>query len=240
MDSAKSLEWFAENVDFFESILDDDLSKPVPTCPGWSILDLLAHLSFGLGVCYPIAAAALPTASTDSVFAGADTSSIGLQGSEAVEAFRTNVRNCVTALEAMDPEAPCWTYAGPGTVSFWIRRAASETAIHRYDVEQAYGTQFALAPERATDGIDEALEFAFPFAGQKIGAPRSRLQIAATDSDLQRSIGTGETECAITGDTQSLFLALWGREQEAEIQVDGDRAAADEWLTLVARAFAGR
>ena len=211
MDSTDRLQWFADNVDFFESILDDDLSQQVPTCPGWSIHDLLTHLSFGLGVCYPVAASTPPETPVDAVFAEVDRSDLDLDGSEAVAAFKTNMRDCLRALRSMDPAAECWTYAGPGVVSFWVQRAACETAIHRYDAERAVGTPPSLAPERAADGIDETLEFALPFASMKIGAPSSELRLVATDSTLERSIGTGEERVTITGDGYSLLLALWGR-----------------------------
>lgn len=240
MDSADRLQWFVENVEFLTSLEDEHLPLQVPTCPGWSISDLVTHLSFGLGVCYPIAAATPPATSADLVFSNADRSSIGLMGLEAVESFRANLRNCVTALKEMDPAAPCWTYAGDGLVSFWIRRAACETAIHRYDAERALGEQSFLTADRADDGIDEVLEFAYPFAGRKIGAPPSRLRVVSTDSALRRSIGSGEVESLITCDAHSLFLAMWGREPDTKIHVDGDRAAADQWLTLPSRAFAGR
>ena len=174
MDSAQRLGWLGDNIEFFESLLVEDLSRLVPTCPGWTILDLLKHLSFGLGVCYPIAAKTPPVTSTESVFADADRSCVSLEGSEAADAFRVNMRTCHAALSSTDPDASCWTYAGPGTASFWIRRAAAETTIHRFDAERALGQASVLSPDRAGDGIDEALEFALPFASSKIGASHRR------------------------------------------------------------------
>lgn len=240
MDSAERLGWFGDNVEFFESIRDEDLSLSVPTCPGWTMLDLFKHLSFGLGVCYPIAATTPPATATEAVFADADRSCMSLEGTDAAEAFRMNMRSCLTALSTTDPDAPCWTYAGPGTASFWIRRAAAETTVHRFDAERALGETSVLAADRAEDGIDEALEFALPFAGAKIGAPASMLHLESTDSPLRRSIGSGEPEATLVGDGYSLLLKLWGRGSVDEVRIEGDESAATEWLTLVSRAFAGR
>jgi len=234
------LQWFQENIEFFDSIDEEQLSIQIPNCPGWTLIDLLKHLSFGLGVCYPIAAAAPPAANAEAVFANADRSSVDAQGREAVAAFRANMAKCLSLLSQMDPEVACWTYAGPGTVSFWIRRAAAETAIHRYDAEVALGISRQLAQDRADDGIDEALEFALPFASRKIGAPSSALHIKSTDSPLIRSIGSGEPAATLVGDSYSLLLKLWGRDPLNEVEVQGDKTTATDWLTLVSRAFAGR
>lgn len=240
MDSSERLRWFGDNIEFFNSIDDEQLSLLVPTCPGWMVIDVLKHLSFGLGVCYPIAAATPPDSQAELVFQTADRSTVNAEGAEAVAAFRTNMANCLALLSELNPEAPCWTYAGPGTVSFWIQRAASETTIHRYDVERALGIQPALTPDRSADGIDEALEFALPFAATKVGAPKAALHLEATDSTLRRSIGEGTTDITFTGDSYDLLLQLWGREPTNKVQIDGDEQDATEWLTLVFRAFAGR
>lgn len=235
------LRWFRDNIEFFESIGKKHLKLTVPSCEGWKLADLIPHLSFGLGVCYPIAASTSPGTPDDLVFANADRSCATLTGRKALSTLRQNLNNCADALALMDPDSPCWTYAGPGTVSFWIRRAAVETAIHRFDAELALGVDVnEIAPDRAEDGIDETLTFAFELACEKIGAPASTLHIRASDLDGERSFGTGDTSSALTGDAHSLLVALWGRHEHVDIEVEGDADAANEWLTLVARAFAGR
>lgn len=241
MKPAEQLAWFEENVAFFESIEHEHLSLAVPTCDGWKIENLLTHLSFGLGVCYPIAAATSPEADSESVFANADRSSSMAVGVDALTTFRTNMISCVDLLGAMEPDSPCWTYDGPGTVSFWIRRAAVETTIHRHDAEVALGRMPSVpSRERVSDGIDETLVFAFELACKKIGRPASTLRISATDFALERSIGTGGTSATIIGNGHALLLSLWGRPQPDSVEVDGDQDSGAEWLNLVSRAFAGR
>ena len=194
-----------------------------------------------MGVCYPIAAAASPETESETVFVNADRSSASEVGPEVVTTFRTNMANCVELLGEMEPTTPCWTYSGPGTVSFWLRRAAVETTIHRYDAERALGlTPSVPSPARVRDGIDETLDFAFELACTKIGAPASTLQTSATDISHDRSIGDGDRTATLSGDGHAIFLALWGRPELADVRIDGDEDITAEWLSLVSRAFAGR
>lgn len=106
VNSTEYLAWFAENIDFFESIVEEELLLPVPSCPGWSMLDLLNHLSFGVGICYPIAAETPPDTPTELVFENVDQFS-AQEGGEAIGQFRVNIRNCITALDSMSPESRC-------------------------------------------------------------------------------------------------------------------------------------
>ena len=240
MTPGEHLEWFEDNIDFFASIAADELSLPIPSCPPWTMLDLLNHLSFGLGACYPVAASTAPEAHTESIFADLDRDAWVVEGDDAVDAFTTHMRMCLEALSTIDPNQPCWTYAGPGTASFWFLRAAAETALHRHDAELALGlTPAKIAPERLTDSIDEALEFALPFAAAKIGSPSGSLKISCPDIELERSVGAGDEHAEVSGDGQAMLLALWGRDRN-QVQVEGSQQVADEWLSLIENAFAGR
>ena len=120
MTPGEHLEWFEDNIDFFASVAADELSLLIPSCPPWTMLDLLNHLSFGLGACYPVAASTAPEAHTESIFADLDRDAWVVEGDDAVDAFTTHMRICLEALSTIDPNQPCWTYAGPGTASFWF------------------------------------------------------------------------------------------------------------------------
>src|SRR5260370_916013 len=52
-----------------------------------------------------------------------------------------------------------WTHLGPGPASYWARRMAHETAVHRADGQIAVGTRPVIDPEVAADGIAEWLGF---------------------------------------------------------------------------------
>lgn len=124
-----------------------DLADPVPSCPGWTIADLLEHTGMvhrhkelivrsGGNVEWP--------PPTDP------------PGSDLVSWFREGVVSLVDELTRHDPEEPAWTWHDPDqTVGFWYRRMAQETLVHRIDAELAAGTVGRVDALLAADGFDE-------------------------------------------------------------------------------------
>src|ERR1700709_2063336 len=125
------------------------LGAPVPTCPGWSVADLLAHL---LRV-YRYAAR---QARTEHRLPGDDT----VLAPEAVPAALADAHaELLLVLTELEPDAPAWNALpdAPDVAAYWQRRMAVETALHRWDVEHAVGAPAPLDPALSCDGIDEAL-----------------------------------------------------------------------------------
>jgi len=136
------------------------LTAPVPTCPGWRIRDLLAHLGFVHRWATRYVAEGHTEATSEPGeeeiirLAPADESLIGW--------FRAGHARLVSVLAAADPAARCWTFLpAPSPLAFWARRQAHETAIHRIDAQLAAA---AAAPGAdvdpfpaglAADGVDE-------------------------------------------------------------------------------------
>src|SRR5690606_32042979 len=54
------------------------------------------------------------------------------------------------------------SWCGPRPAAFWARRAAHETAVHRWDAEAAVTSPRAFEPEQAVDIVDELLEVVVP------------------------------------------------------------------------------
>ncbi|MEM7274866.1 MAG: maleylpyruvate isomerase N-terminal domain-containing protein [Actinomycetota bacterium] len=234
------LTWLADNVAWFEAIPDDRLTVPVPACPGWAVVDVVNHLSFGLGLGYPVAMAKPPDTAADRAFAGLVVPSKPPSGRAAATTFRANLHHCLTRFRATDPTTPCWTYAGPGTAAFWFRRAAIETTLHRFDVEEALeGRAGPLAADRTADAIIETVEFALPLAADIVGSPELAVTVTSPDVGLELSLGPGTPRARITAEGQRTLAALWGRHPD-RVTVTGDPAAAEAWLSLVEAAFAGR
>jgi hypothetical protein len=66
-------------------------------------------------------------------------------------------------LEAAQPDAPVWNWSiRPHVASFWWRRMAQETAIHRWDAQSAHAQQRPIAADVALDGVDEFLDVFLP------------------------------------------------------------------------------
>ncbi len=108
--------------------------------------------------------------------------------------FRDGLGELVGTLRSACPGLTCWTFfAAPTPLSFWARRQAHETAIHRADAEGAAGDEVpppgpslvtAFPAAFAADGIDELLTGFAPRARFRAPAQDShpRLQVRATDT----------------------------------------------------------
>lgn len=240
MAPSQHLDWFEENVRWFEALKNSDLAVPVPSCPGWSVENVVNHLAIGLGLGYPIALSKPPDTAASEAFVGIARPDDDPIGQAALDSFSYNMGRCVSVFRATPPDTPCWTYAGPGSAKFWFRRAAIETALHRMDVEDALasGAQ-RLADDRAEDALVETLEFALPLAADLIGWPDGRIRVESPDLNLAMDLGHGARHAVISGHGLPALLALWGR-SGADVEITGDQALAGEWLTAMERAFAGR
>ena len=162
------------------------LDAPVPTCPGWRLRDLLAHLGF----VHRWAASYVAEERTEATREPGEAEIAGLAPADEslVGWFREGHAGLVSALAAADPAMRCWTFLpAPSPLAFWARRQAHETAIHRVDAQlaaAAAGLGGELDPfpaGLAADGVDELL---MGFAARR---PRS-----LSDSPARLVVRAGE------------------------------------------------
>jgi len=134
-------------------IIDGDLDRPVPTCPGWTFRQLATHLGRGHRWAAQIvatrAAAPIPVREVPDG---------KLPGDPAQHAHWLNegADQVIKAVTAAGND-PVWTLAGLGPASFWARRRAHEAAVHLADAQLAAGQDVDLAPDLAADGVGEWL-----------------------------------------------------------------------------------
>ena len=239
MAPTEHLAWFDDNITWFCAVAEDSLGRPVPNCPGWTVEDVLNHLTFGLGVGYPIGLQAPPDATEAEVWRNLRRPPELPTGRATIEAFTEHMTACLDAFRAVDPDRACWTYAGPGRAGFWFRRAAIETTLHRFDVAGGLGIADALADDRLVDAIDETVGFALPFAAKICGATNPATTVLIDESAEVWTIGSGDPVAAISGPGVVVLDALWGRDVD-KVWVSGDKTTANAWLSTVSTAFAGR
>lgn len=149
MDSARLLECLAADVARLGAVAVRDLSALVPTCPGWTVEDLVRHVADGyLNVVVPRLQLPEQTATRELA---------ALEPLAALELGYTAMTGQFAAHAPHDhPELA--TPDTPDTARFWIRRMAHETVIHRVDVELALGEIPApIPPDQALDGVEEFL-----------------------------------------------------------------------------------
>lgn len=240
MDRVQYLQALARDGEAFASVAGDaDLGAPVPSCPGWTLADLVYHLGEVHHFWRTIVADRRDTwEGYEQPDRPAD--------ADLVAWYRSGLADTVAVLGAVDPAQSNWTWSTDKSAAFVIRRMAQETAIHRWDAEQAAGLDTGVEPHLASDGIDEFLMW---FADEpKEGAPAPggsvhlhcgdvpgewtvRLNAEGT-YDIERAHAKGD--CALRGSASDLLLALWRRRPASSIDVVGDAAVAARFLAYPA------
>ncbi|CAM5493466.1 hypothetical protein GCM10010256_70010 [Streptomyces coeruleorubidus] len=207
----------------------------VPTCPEWHVRDLLRHT----GAVHRWAASYVAERHTERRPLGEVPD---LDGAELVAWYRDSHRLLVGTLADAAPDVECWFFLpAPSPLAFWTRRQAHETTVHRFDAESAGGSgPTAVAPDFATDGIDELLRGFHARSRSRVRTDEPRvLRVRTDDTGAVWTVrlsseppvttrgAAGEAECELSGTAEQLYLALWNRAPLPS--VTGDRALAELW-----------
>lgn len=204
----------------------------VPTCPGWTVKDLLDHCVTGDVWARTIVEQG-KAGSTERVLpSDADPS---LRGDALVQAFRDGARALVTELSSVSPDTPVWTFSSTNrTASFWQRRRSQESAVHRFDAETAAGTPTPIDAALAVDGIDEFLTVFLPRLADNFGEVgdatvhlhctdvEGEWLVARRDGELTVTAEHAKGDVAARGSASDLLLFLWGRVPADRLEVFGD------------------
>ncbi len=138
---------------FVQTVEGADPAAPVPSCPGWTVADLVSHLG---GVhrwaAHHVATLAPRRISSSQLDLGRpeDPASLPRWLADGIEPM-------VATFRAADPDAKVWGWGADRHARFWPRRMVHETAIHRVDGALAVGVERSLDAVVAVDGIDELL-----------------------------------------------------------------------------------
>ena len=216
------------------------LDTAVPTCPEWTVRDLVRHT----GYVHRWAATYVREARTEILDDDEEEAAVGPMPDdpELVGWFRTGHAALVAVLRAAPADLRCWHFLrAPSPLIFWARRQCHETIIHRADVEGAIGEMTGVPTEVGVDGIDELLMGFYPRRGGRLrGEQPCSLLVQPTDSarawtvrigpdGARISRGAEEADCALRGVASDLYLALWNRRSTDDLGVRGDRAVLDLW-----------
>lgn len=204
------------------------LSRAVPTCPGWTVSDLISHVAQVYE--HKIACTALghsPDPWPPEWPADRDP----------IEWLGDAHERLLAMFDASGPTTPSATWWPPDqTVGFWARRMAHETAVHRVDAESAIGTPTGVDSELAVDGVDEILVIMLAgdwsddpedaAIGQQVAISaggRSWLVTLERESvSITESGGAGDA--ALSGEPSDVLLWLWGRAADDRVTRSGEDA----------------
>ena len=210
-----------------------DLDAPVPTCPEWTLRDLIEHTGqvhrWQAEACR-VDAGGFPDVAT--------MQATPADGQSHAEWFQQGVEAAVATMQAVAPGEARWTWAKPqgGDTSDWyFRRIAQETLVHRIDAELAAGAGVTdVDATFAADGVAEMFEVFVPLAaGQPIGGDGETIHLHATDADSEWLItlhaervdavpGHAKGDAALRGRASDLLLMVWGREPLGAVEHLGD------------------
>jgi uncharacterized protein (TIGR03083 family) len=229
-------------------IIDGDLDRPVPACPGWTFKQLATHVGRGHRWSAQIVAtrSAAPVSTRD--VPDGKLPDDPAEHQAWLNASADLVAEAVTAVG----DEPVWTFTGPRPARWWARRRAHEAAVHLADAQLAAGRDVDLAPGFAADGVDEWLGLvvastANPDQARELGGDGQTLHFHATDPGLH---GTGEwlvtrtpsgitvepghakADVAVRAPAARLLLLLTRRIPASEpgVEIFGEQALLTHWL----------
>jgi uncharacterized protein (TIGR03083 family) len=215
--------------DVVDLIGEARLDVPVPSCPGWTVADLVDHLGqthLWAEHCIRVGDPNAP----ETVAPVADREALAVWYAGCADLL-------ITTLRATDPGIACWTFGeSPGTAAFWFRRQAHEVAVHRWDLGAALGRDLGYPNPLAADGVDEVVTLFFP-RQVRLGrtAPLARslaVRVAGLGPLVVAGDGSGaygdRTDAEVGGPADALVLLLWGRIglDDPRIELTGDTSAA--------------
>lgn len=205
---------------------DMPMETTVPSCPEWTLLDLAHHL----GSHHRWVAGNLDQPPDGKAFKRREEP----PADEAIpDWLEAGAEMLATKLAATDPAKPCWTWVPfDDSVGFWARRTAHETAMHRWDAQNADGEADAVEPELAADGVDEYLGILGAFQGRRFPEAGS-IHLHSTDTPgewlvrldaegIQLTREHAKGDVAVRGPASDVLLVLMGRKTMVAVDVFGE------------------
>ena len=231
---------------------DADPSTPVPTCPGWSLSQLVRHVGRGDRWAAQII--------SDRVDHYLDPRTVrdGKPPAEPealVPWLSESPRTLLEAVAAAGEQTPVWTFIGARPATWWVRRRLHESTVHRADAALALGRDYELEAPLAADGLSEWLDLVAARAGGDGPPPLedgTTLHLHATDEGLGAAgewllhggpdgvrweSGHAKGDCAVRGPAVELLLVVLRRrplEQAQGVQLFGDAGVLSTWLDRTA------
>ena len=214
---------------------DAGLDALVPTCPDWTVADLMGHQGTVHRWATTIVSGGLASTELDPE---ADAAIMPPDEVSALPAWFTGgADRLLAALRAApdDLAAAVFLHAAPRPRIFWARRQAHETTIHRIDAMSARLGRFptaseaGVAPDLAADGLDELLVgFVSRRSTRLRSDPPLTMLVAPGDLDAAWTVAVSAeapvttmgadpdrpADVVLTGSAAALYLGLWNRGDE--------------------------
>jgi uncharacterized protein (TIGR03083 family) len=247
MENSRLLECLPDDYARLRAAAAQDLSANVPSCPGWTMTDLVRHVA----EVYLHKVEAMRRQKEPDPWPPVE-----IEGDEPLGLLDRAWADLTQEFADRTPDMMAYTFYEPDqTVGFWIRRMAQETVVHRVDAELALGGDIAAVPDDlAVDGVDEILMIFLGYGSQRwhdyfaealrdadtrpvlVTTAGYAWQISATPAGVYVSPG-GATDVAatISGSPDAMLRWLWGRGGDG-VNVAGDDAMVTQLRRLLVMA----
>ncbi|WP_307533487.1 maleylpyruvate isomerase family mycothiol-dependent enzyme [Streptomyces sp. V3I8] len=214
------------------------LGARVPSCPDWSLRDLIAHLT-RVQHFWAAAVAAGPSEEPPAV-------------GEPPAELPAATGALVTALREAGPGSGCWTWWGasgePMTAGAVARHQVHEAAVHAFDAQLSAGVPQPVTAAVALDGIDEFIGVAHGTSGAwphdpvRIGLHTSEgpAWLVGLTSEGARLLGrsgdgsgpevAASADGRLHGSASDLLLTLHGRLPLDGLRTDGAHTVLRRFL----------
>ncbi len=248
LSSQRYLELLAADGGRLATVSQGRLADPVPTCPGWSVADLVRHT--GSVYHHKIACVRLGRRPVEGEW-----QTDAAEGRDLLSWYGHALTSLLDLLGSRGAQDPAFTWYPPEQdVGFWQRRMAQEAAVHRVDAEAAAGVVTAVDDDLATDGVDEVLDLFLRYAlgddpdedvtghdgltalvrtgpyawhvGVRAGDPAGQVVLRREGAPAQ---------VTVAGEPSELLLWLWGRRPDTAVTVQGSAPAAAGLRALLER-----
>ena len=222
------------------------LDAQVPTCPEWSLFDLVQHLGDGRRRW-----AATVAAGPADAPAAVSTPVAPREREALLSWFAASTVELLDALREAGPDRACWTWWGPSqsprTTGAVARHQLQQVAVHTYDAQVTVGAPQPLPEEVALDGVDEflttcvATTAAWPHEPAVIDYHATegrswRIWFSADGARTARLPEPVDGErpegayASARGTAHELVMFCYGRIRTDSLEVEGDRRVFDQLI----------
>ena len=190
------LEAIAVHSKGFAAAADGNLAAPVRMCPGWTVADLVDHLTEVHWFWGTIVEQRLSEPPAD------NQRPARAEPDQLIPVFRAGAERLVRVLRAAQDADPVWTWAPKRQDAGFVRRhQVQEAAVHHWDAADAAGLETAIDTPVAVDSVEEFLTFSVSSADDPGPADRPALAgtfaLCCTDADAAWLITDGPAPATI-------------------------------------------
>jgi uncharacterized protein (TIGR03083 family) len=226
LDAGRYVEVIASEGPKLLPFLRREPGRHVPTCPGWSVQDLIGHL----GISYWRASERIRIGGTEQVDLPEYNPPARLTDLE--QWYEAGLVRLFEQFANKDPEAAAWSWGGDHRVAWWQRRLCFKSMIHRVDASLAFGEPHGIWDGAlAADCVTEALTL--PIRSEPYRGPRGSFLLVAQDrpewetsawtirltkDGVERIVERTEGLDEAIGSAAEIALVLWRRRRSTTLK----------------------